>query len=122
MFERAVTPAVRFRFLWGQFGTLLKVLYGCDRGDSGVWYSQPMMRGMAAGNLLLSSAILFTGLTYDRVRELSDTLRIPILSFIQNTQNRRKPSLLLVVKIISLSLVMVAVIHQAILSNTVPIH
>ena len=74
------TPAVRFRFLWGQFGTLLKVLYGCDRGHSGVWYSQPMIRGMAAGNLLLSSAILFAGLTYDRVRELSDTLRIPILS------------------------------------------
>ena len=61
-------------------GTLLLVSYTCQAGHAGVWYSQPMVDGMAAGNLRLSCAVLFCGLTYDRVKELLLT----VLKYVTN--------------------------------------
>ena len=61
-------------------GTLLLVSYTCQAGHAGVWYSQPMVDGMAAGNLRLSCAVLFCGLTYDRVKEFLYVLSSPCIS------------------------------------------
>ena len=40
------------------------------------WFSQPLLNGMAAGNLLMACATVFTGLTYTRVKEIMDVLGI----------------------------------------------
>ena len=37
-----------------------------------IWKSQPMLKGMAAGNLLLASAILLSGATYTKIASLSE--------------------------------------------------
>ena len=39
-----------------------------------------MIEGMAAGNLLLSSSILLSGLTYTRVQSLADILKLKFFS------------------------------------------
>ena len=61
-------------------GTLLTVTYRCSNGHTDSWLSQPLLRHrMAAGNLLLSASILIAGLTYERVREMAEILRMPIM-------------------------------------------
>ena len=45
-------------------GTLLVVNGSCPHGHDVHWQSQPTVRNMAAGNLLLPAAILFSGLTH----------------------------------------------------------
>ena len=45
-------------------GTSLVVNGICPDGHVLHWQSQPLVRGMAAGNLLLSAAILLCGLTF----------------------------------------------------------
>ncbi|CAH3158083.1 unnamed protein product [Pocillopora meandrina] len=42
------------------------------------WQSQPMLEGMAAGNLLLSSSILLSGSTFTKVASLADILNLKI--------------------------------------------
>ena len=42
--------------------------------------SQPMVRGMAAGNLLLSAAILLCGLTFTGIAYLADLVNLAMLS------------------------------------------
>ena len=44
------------------------------------WQSQPMLRGMAAGNLLLSAAILFCSLTFTSIDNLADVLNLAVFS------------------------------------------
>ena len=44
------------------------------------WESQPMIDGMAAGNLLLSSSILLSGATYTKVASLADILKLQFFS------------------------------------------
>lgn len=64
----------------GNAGTLLRVEYSCVSGHTGVWLSQPLLKHrMAAGNLLLSAAILFTGASYERIREIAEVLHMPIM-------------------------------------------
>ena len=59
-------------------GTLLLVSGICPNGHVLHWESQPMIRGMAAGNLLLSTAVLFCGLTFTGIANLADVFNLAI--------------------------------------------
>ena len=53
-------------------GTSLVINSVCPDGHVLLWQSQPMVRVMAAGNLLLSAAILLCGLTFSGIASLAD--------------------------------------------------
>ena len=53
-------------------GTYLVVNNICPDGHVLHWQSQPMVRDMAAGNLLLSAAVVFCGLTFSGIASLAD--------------------------------------------------
>lgn len=61
-------------------GSLLSVQHICTSGHVSKWFSQPHVSGVAAGNLLLSAAILFSGSSYTKFAHLADTLNLPILA------------------------------------------
>ena len=61
-------------------GTMLVVSGTCPDGHEVKWQSQPMIKGMAAGNLLLSAAILLCGLTFTGIANLADVLNLVVLS------------------------------------------
>ena len=44
------------------------------------WQSQPMVRGMAVGNLLLSAAVLLCGLTSTSIANLADVFNLAVFS------------------------------------------
>lgn len=48
-------------------GSAFKVTTLCKNSHSKEWVSQPLVNRAAAGNVLLSGAILFTGNTFSRV-------------------------------------------------------
>ena len=48
----------------------------CPNGHVLNWQSQPMVKGMAAGNLLLSAAILLCGLTFTGIANLADVFNV----------------------------------------------
>ena len=52
-------------------GTLSTVKGTCTEGHVPNWQSQPLFRDFGAGNLLLSAAILFCGLTFIRVAKMA---------------------------------------------------
>ena len=56
----------------------LSVQYVCTSGHVSRWCSQPHISGMAAGNLLLSAAILFSGGSYTKFAHLANTLNLVI--------------------------------------------
>ena len=60
-------------------GTLLTIKYTCLQGHINLWQSQPTINGMSAGNLLLSAAILFSGLTYAKIAHLFEIFNLAIL-------------------------------------------
>ncbi|XP_044143116.1 uncharacterized protein LOC122932649 isoform X2 [Bufo gargarizans] len=51
-------------------GTLITVHVSCGNHSYKLWESQPRTGGIPVGNLLVSSAILFSGLTFVKVRHL----------------------------------------------------
>ena len=55
-------------------GTLFVVRGMCPDEHVLHWQSQPMVRGMAAGNLLLSAAVLLCNLTFTGIANLADVL------------------------------------------------
>ena len=55
-------------------GSMLSVKIECHGGHSYVWQSQPMIKKVSIGNVLISAAILFTGLTHSRVAEMAACL------------------------------------------------
>ena len=61
-------------------GTQLSVRLKCINGHASLWQSQPMIKGMAAGNLLLSSSILRSGATYTKIASLAEILKLNFLS------------------------------------------
>ena len=61
-------------------GTLLTVKGTCTEGHVLNWQSQPLVKDMGAGNLLLSAAILFCGLTFTRVADMAQLLNLAIFS------------------------------------------
>ena len=57
-------------------GTLLLVSGTCPDGHVLDWQSQPTVKGMAAGNLLLSAAILLCGLNFTGIANLADVFNL----------------------------------------------
>ena len=57
-------------------GSTLKITTLCKNSHSKEWVSQPNVKRAAAGNLLLSGAILFTGSTFSRVSEIASTVNL----------------------------------------------
>ena len=52
----------------------------CPDGHILHWQSQPMVRGMAAGNLLLPAAVLLCGLTFISIANLADVFNLAVFS------------------------------------------
>ncbi|XP_057303923.1 uncharacterized protein LOC130641224 [Hydractinia symbiolongicarpus] len=61
-------------------GTLIIVTSICPNKHVFSWQSQPIVNGRAAGNLLLSAAILYSGNTYARIAEMMSILRLQFIS------------------------------------------
>ncbi|XP_068112059.1 uncharacterized protein [Hyperolius riggenbachi] len=60
-------------------GTLLKVFATCAGGHNFLlWQSQPRIQSVAVGNLLLASAIVCSGSSYTKVKEMFDLMNIKI--------------------------------------------
>ncbi len=70
-------------------GSMLSVTTTCSHYHTDTWHSQPSVRRMPAGNLLLSAAILLSGSTYTKTHRFTDLLCMPILceSEFDNIQN-----------------------------------
>ena len=61
-------------------GTLLIVNLICVNNHSSQWLSQPRFRRQGSENLLLSASVLFSGNTYQRIKEMMDIAKISFLS------------------------------------------
>ncbi len=61
-------------------GSMISVTGTCTAGCSVTWHSQPLIRRMAVGNLLLAGAILFSGCQFAKVLEFSKTLKLHFIS------------------------------------------
>ena len=59
-----------------QKGSLICVTTVCKAGHTEPWFSQPFTKGMAAGNLICSGGILFTGNHFMRVSALMSACNI----------------------------------------------
>jgi len=71
-------------------GSRLIVKTRCADRCSSMWSSQPTVKKMGAGNLLLSAAVLFSGNTYIVLYDIADHLHMPIVGETQfyNIQKR----------------------------------
>ena len=61
-------------------GSMLTVTATCEYYHTVIWHSQPCIRRMPVGNLLISAAILLSGSSFAKVEKFSELLRMPILS------------------------------------------
>ena len=61
-------------------GTMIMVSLLCERGHCTRWYSQPLIKGMAAGNLLLAASLLYTGNTFQKIKQFMDVFRLNFFS------------------------------------------
>ena len=52
----------------------------CINGHETTWNSQPSVRGMSQGNMLISASILFTGNTFGRIAEFFNTAKVKFFS------------------------------------------
>jgi len=70
-------------------GTLLVVNLFCINHHETVWYSQPVINGTALGNVAISAGILFSGNTFQRIKELMDIVKVTFISHttFNNIQN-----------------------------------
>jgi len=70
-------------------GTLLVVNLFCINHHEAVWYSQPVINGTALGNVAISAGILFSGNTFQRIKELMDIVKVTFISHttFNNIQN-----------------------------------
>ena len=80
LFHRCHSCGLEVQLETSTVGTLLVVNGICPDGHVLHWQSQPMVRGMAAGNLLLSAAILLCGLTFTGITNLANLLNLVMLS------------------------------------------
>ena len=63
-------------------GSMVTFVSTCIEGHDFKWYSQPMIRKMPAGNLLLSAAMLYTGASFTQMSSFAKLLN---LTFIGNS-------------------------------------
>ena len=54
----------------------------CNNGHEYKWRSQPNVRGFASGNISLAASILFSGCTFQRIKELAGIAKIPFMSHV----------------------------------------
>ena len=72
-------------------GSMLSVKIQCiNDHDDYCWTSQPVIRNIAAGNLLTSAAILFSGKTFSRIAQFASFLKLKFFSHTTyyNLQNK----------------------------------
>lgn len=109
-------------------GSQLRVAFTCQNNCHAQWVSQPKEGGIAAGNLLVSTAIVVTGLTYQRLAEFScgfrrahhftaSRHRTYSPQSTRFTPLRRKPSSRPLEKMPSIFLVMDGAIHPVFLPS-----
>lgn len=60
-------------------GSMVTYVTTCSAGCSNTWHSQPMIRAMPLGNLLLAGAILFTGGQYTKYADFAKVLNLEFL-------------------------------------------
>ena len=61
-------------------GSMLSVKMLCVNNHLTCWNSQPLIKNIAAGNLLSSAAILFSGNTFSRVAQFASFLNLKFFS------------------------------------------
>lgn len=61
-------------------GTMLIVNLFCENSHKTVWYSQPNVRGMAEGNLVVATSVLFSGNTFQSIKEMMEIGKICFIS------------------------------------------
>ena len=71
LFHRCYSCGLEVKLETSIVGTLYVVRGMCPDGHVLHWQSQPTVRGMAAGNLLLSATILLCGLTFTGIANLA---------------------------------------------------
>ena len=71
-------------------GSLLTVKLFCINGHKSFWNSQPFINKIPAGNLLTSSAILFSGNTFSRINQLASFLKLKFFSHVTYYNIQRK--------------------------------
>ena len=71
-------------------GSMLSVKMMCINSHQTCWSSQPLIKNIAAGNLLSSAAILFSGNTFSRIAQFASFLNLKFFSHTTyyNIQNK----------------------------------
>ena len=63
-----------------QHGSMVTVKTSCTNGHTLTWESQPWVKGTAAGNLLITVAIVFSGNTYKHSADFAKHLNLQFIS------------------------------------------
>ena len=63
-----------------QHGSMITVKISCMSGHTVTWESQPLVKGTAAGNLLIIVAIVFSGNTYKHTANFAKHLNLQFVS------------------------------------------
>ena len=63
-----------------QHGSMVTVKTSCMSGHTVTWKSQPQVKGTAAGNLLITAAIVFSGNTYKHAADFAKHLNLQFIS------------------------------------------
>lgn len=61
-------------------GSMVRITATCVNGHITSWQSQPLIEGSAAGNLLIPAAILFSGNTYQHIKDFAKYLNLQFVS------------------------------------------
>ena len=71
-------------------GSMMIVKFTCLNRHSNTWRSQPLVNGVAVGNLLIPASILFSGNTYQHIHNFVEFLNLQFISSSQfySTQNK----------------------------------
>ena len=63
-----------------QHGSMVTVKTSCTNGHTLTWEPQPWVKGTAAGNLLITAAIVFSGNTHKHSADFAKRLNLPFIS------------------------------------------
>jgi hypothetical protein len=61
-------------------GSMLGVRSVCSKGCEKTWHSQPQIRNMAVGNLILAGAVLFCGGQYSKIHDIASCMNLAVIS------------------------------------------
>ena len=61
-------------------GSLLMYSLLCEESHENCWYSQPLLQGMASGNLSMTNSILLSRDTFEKIRAMMDTANVNFFS------------------------------------------